>query len=445
MLTSASGYPVVVRVFALLICCLPVFSSSVTIRNVNVVDVETGDVRKGVNVVIDRGYITSVGVAPKPKSSIDGKGRYLIPGLWDMHVHLWPQKALLGSYVASGVLGVRDMGSNFARTKEWRESVEAARKIGPRIYTSGTPVDGPGLEVATMEVVRAGSPDAARRAVDAIDRQGVDFVNILSALSRDSYYALAQRARVIRAVFAGHVPDAVTVSQALDARQKSMEHLLGIAFACSSEEAELREARLLAIDAKDEAALSQIRLRSYNTFSEAKATDLFKRMARFDVWQTPTLTVRKQAEAEYEFNQRVVKLMQSYGVGLLAGTDSGEPHVAPGSSLHKELEAFVKAGLTPAQALRTATINPARYFGSEVRAGSIAPGKRADLVLLDANPLDDIRNTRRIASVIVRGRLLDGKELKRVSKETEATWRGDTPFTEVLPKPPRQRRKPRKR
>ncbi len=441
MLTSASGYPVVVRVFALLVCCLPVFSSSITIRNVNVVDVETGDVRKGVNVVIDRGYVTSVGVAPKPKSSIDGKGRYLIPGLWDMHVHLWPQKPPFGTYVANGVLGVRDMGSNFARTKEWREGVEAARRIGPRIYTSGSPVDGPGLDGEKMTVVRAGSPDAARRAVDAIDRQGADFVNVLSSLSRDSYYALAQRARVIRAVFAGHVPDAVTVSQALDARQKSMEHLFGIAFACSSEEAELRDARLLAIDAKDDAALSQIRLRSYDTFSETKATDLFRRMARFDLWQTPTLTVRRQVEAEYEFNQRVVKLMQRYGVGLLAGTDSGEPQVLPGSSLHDELEAFVKAGLTPAQALRTATINPARYFGIESRAGSIAPGKRADLVLLEANPLDDIRNTRRIATVIVRGRLLDRKELNRVSKDVDATWRSNAPFTEVPPAAPRKRRK----
>jgi hypothetical protein len=490
MLASASGYPVVVRLFALLAVCLPVFCSSINISNVNVVDVETGSVRKGVNVVVSRGYITLVGATPKPKVSVDGTGKYLIPGLWDMHVHLWDQQSLFGMYVANGVLGVRDMGSNLARTKEWRSTIEAARRIGPRIYTSGSPVDGPGYDGVKMTVVRAGSPDAARRAVDAIDSQGGDFVTVLSSLSRDSYTALAQRARVIRAVFAGHVPESVTVSQALDARQKSMEHLFGIALACSSEEAELREARLLAIDAKDYAALAQIRQRTYDTFSEPKAAELFRRMARFDVWQTPTLTVRKRLaligideltgnplaakvpaeirstwqdpredlkkatedqmarfKRDYQFHQRLVAAMQRNGVGLLAGTDTGEPYVLPGYSLHNELESFVDAGLTPAQALRTATINPARYFGIETRAGSIAPGKRADLVLLDGNPLDDIRNTRKISGVVVRGRLLDRKELDRVLKETDATWKGNTPFLETPPdtRPVKRLRASRKR
>jgi hypothetical protein len=438
--------------------------------------VETGSIRKGQSVVVARGYITSVGIAKKPKVSIDGTGKYLIPGLWDMHVHLWEQQSLFGMYVANGVLGVRDMGSNFARTKEWRASVESGRRIGPRIYTSGPPVDGPGKDGLKMSVVRAGSPEAARRAVDAIDSQGVDFVNVLSSLSRDSYYALAQRARVIRAVFAGHVPESVTVSQALDARQKSMEHLFGIALACSSEEAALREARLLAIDAQDQAALAHIRQRAFDTFSEPKAVELFRRLARFDVWQTPTLTLHRRLslmgieelagnplaqripanirstwqdprsalktasaeqidrlKAEYEFHQRLVVTMQRHGVGLLAGTDTGDAYVLPGYSLHDELELFVQAGLTPAQALRTATINPARYFGIEARAGSIAPGKRADLVLLEANPLDDIRNTRKISSVVVRGRLLDRKELNRVLKETDAAWKGAGPFVEVPP------------
>lgn len=426
--------------------------------------------------IVQRGYITSVGVGPKPKTSIDGTGKYLLPGLWDMHVHLWEQQPMFGLYVANGVLGVRDMGTDLTRTKEWRTGVEMARRIGPRIYTAGSPVDGPGADNAKMPVIYAGSPEIARRAVDSLDGQGADFIKVLSSLSRDSYMALAQRARVIRAEFAGHVPESVTVSQALDNRQKSMEHLFGVALACSSVEQELREERLLAIDAKDYDALARIRVRSYETFSESKATELFNRMARFNVWQTPTLTLRKRLsligvreavenpltqrapssvrakwddprkdlekatkeqidrfQSDYEFHQKLVAMMQRKGVGLLAGTDTGDPYVLPGYALHDELELLVAAGLTPAEALRTATIHPARYFRIEARAGSIARGKRADLVLLDANPLEDIRNSRKISSVIVRGRLLDSKELNRLLSEADANWKDDSPFVEIPP------------
>ena len=461
----------VVKVLAFLVVCSSLCSASISIRNVNVVDVDCGTVRKGLNVVISGSVIKSVGSAPIRGAAIDGSGKYLIPGLWDMHVHLWEKRSMFGMYVANGVLGIRDMGTNLGRTKEWRAAVETGRLIGPRIYTPGSPIDGPGPDNPKMPIVRARTPDEARRSVDALDMQGADFINVMSSLSRDSYLALAQRARVIRAVFAGHVPESVTVSQALDARQKSMEHLFGLALACSSEEPQLREARLLAVDRGDNAALAAIRQRTYDTFNEERAVELFRRMARFDVWQTPTLTLRrrlalmgidelaanpyvKQIPADvrsgwqdpredlrksnpdqlerfrrdYQFHQRLVAMMQRYGVGLLAGTDTGDAYVLPGYALHDELASLVEAGLTPAQALRTATINPARFFNIEAQAGSIAKGQRADLVLLDANPLDDIRNTRKIAAVILRGGLLDRKELNRLLKETDASWNGNSPF-----------------
>lgn len=461
----------VVKLLAFFVVCSSLCSASISIRNVNVVDVDCGTVRKGLNVVISGSVVKSVGSAPIRGAAINGSGKYLIPGLWDMHVHLWEKRSMFGMYVANGVLGIRDMGTNLGRTKEWRAAVETGRLIGPRIYTPGSPIDGPGPDNPKMPIVRARTPDEARRSVDALDMQGADFINVMSSLSRDSYLALAQRARVIRAVFAGHVPESVTVSQALDARQKSMEHLFGLALACSSEEPELREARLLAVDRGDNTALAAIRQRTYDTFSEERAVELFRRMARFDVWQTPTLTLRrrlalmgidelaanpyvKQIPADvrsgwqdpredlrksnpdqlerfrrdYQFHQRLVAMMQRYGVGLLAGTDTGDAYVLPGYALHDELASLVEAGLTPAQALRTATINPARFFNIEAQAGSIAKGQRADLVLLDANPLDDIRNTRKITAVILRGGLLDRKELNRLLKETDASWNGNSPF-----------------
>lgn len=453
--------------FLLLAVAALLSAQSFTIGNVNVVDVETGTVRKSF-VRVTNGVIAAIAPAG-PAGTVDGSGKYLIPGLWDMHVHLWEKRPMFGLYIANGVLGIRDMGSDLARTKALRAGVERGRTIGPRIYTPGTPLNGPSQPSEKLPVVTVTSAEQSRQAVDNLDRQGVDFLKTLSTLSADSYFALAQRARVIRAIFAGHVPESVTVSQALDARQKSMEHLFGIALACSSEERELREARQEAIRANDAAALARVRTRTYETFSESRATDLFKRMARFDAWQTPTLTLRKRLSLmdldplvqeaiklapadirqswtdpredlkkatpeqlerfryDYEFHSKIVALMQRSGVGLLAGTDTGDDYVLPGYALHDELELMVQAGLTPLQALRTATLNPAKYFGIDAQTGSIARGKRADLVLLEANPLDDIRNTRRIHAVIVRGRILHRKRLNALAKESDSDWDASSP------------------
>jgi hypothetical protein len=287
-----------------------------------------------------------------------------------------------------------------------------------------------------------------------------DFITILSTMSRDSYEALAQRSRLRRAVFAGNVPESVSVWDAIDARQRSMEHLFGIALACSIEERELRKQRSMAILANDNEALRRIRKRTYETYSPHRAAQLFERMARFGVWQTPTLTLRRRlsllgldelvssagvnyvpkdvrrtwldprsdlekASAEtldnlredYERHAAIVGAMRQAGVELLAGTDTGDPYVVPGSALHDELELLVKAGLTPLQALQSATLNAARYLNNENSQGSIAPGKQADMILLNADPQKDIRNTRHISAVVLRGKLLERKQLDALLKE----------------------------
>lgn len=443
-----------VRPLLLLLVASFCAGQTIAIRNATIIDVTSGASRRG-NIVIRGSKIIAAGPAariPARSKILNATGKFVIPGLWDMHVHLWESEPMFDLYTAHGITGIRDMGSNYERTRHWTK--DAIAGTGPHVFTCGTPVDGPSSEAAKFPVFRAAGPVDGRRAADSLDDQGVDFINVLSTLSRDAYVALAQRARVRRAVFAGHVPESVSVTDAIDARQRSIEHLFGIALACSSEESDLRSRRAEAIARGDNNALREIRQRTYQTFSESKCTALFRSMARIGVWQTPTLTLRQRLalmgleqlasdkrlkavpakicktwkdprealkdaspetldrfKADYEFHQRLIALMNRNGVDLLAGTDTGDDFVIPGAALHDELALLVDAGLTPAEALRTATINPARYFNLELTQGTIAPRRTADLVLLDADPLTDIRNTRRIHAVVVRGKMLDRKRL----------------------------------
>lgn len=439
------------RVFLVLLACFTAFSQNLAIRNVTVVDVNGA--RPRLNVLIGGGRILAVGSPIRPGTrTVDGTGKFLIPALWDMHVHLWETDPMFGLYVANGVLGIRDMGSDLKRTRQWRTEIAAGRMAGPLIFTPGPLVDGPGSEVTKAPVITAAGPEEGRRAVDTVDEALADFVKVMSSLSADAYDAIAQRARVRRIPFAGHLPEDVPASVAVDARQKSMEHLFGIALACSPEETSLRKGRADAIAKRDYAALRQIRERTYKTFSPAIANELFRRMARYSVWQTPTLTLRKRLSLmdlekltsapelryvppaikaawrdprddlkkatpeqlanfveDYEFHRKLIPHMRSAGTPLLAGTDTGDAYVVPGFALHDELVLLVDAGLSPAEALAAATVQPARYFGLEDTQGTVERGKTANLLLLEGNPLDDIRNTRRIAAVVQKGSLLDRK------------------------------------
>ncbi len=435
-------------------------AQSLAIRNVTVVDVATGRTR--VATVLTKGKkITGVAAGlrvPVGSTSVDGTGKFLIPGLWDMHVHLWEKEPMLGLYVANGVTGIRDMGSDYVQTNRWREESMSGKRVGPAlIYTSGAPVDGMRGVAGTLPVRRVEGPEQARVAVDELDQSGVDFIKTMSSLSRDEYESVAQRARVRRIPFAGHVPEEVTLENALDLRQRSMEHLYGMVFSFSPLEASLRGPYLKAMAGKRLEEATKLRLRAVETYSEPQASVLFRRMITLDVAQCPTLTMLRSSAGigidelpsdvrgksvpavvlanwadlgkerkkvteerkaallkEWELSKRIVKQMATSGVTLLAGTDTGDPYVLPGFALHDELALLVDAGLTPLQALQTATLNPARFLGIGVDYGSVAVGKAANLVLLGANPLIDIGNTRKIAAVVLNGRLVDRKELDRL-------------------------------
>lgn len=438
-------------------------ADTVVITDVNIVDVRRGVIFPDQIVVIDKNRIIAVGSRKDtryPRNAptiINARGAYLIPGLWDMHVHLvfgdWfpmAQEISLPLFVANGITGVRDMGSELGTVQEWRDEIEGGRLLGPRIMTSGPMLDGPKPRFPSS--IAISTPEDARRAVDDLKRSGSDFIKLQSLLPREAVFAIADEARKQEIPFEGHVPDSVRASEMSNAGMHSFEHLIGIFEGSSPLEDEFLKGE------KTEAKF----LASYDP---KLASDLAALLAKNQTWQCPTLVwerggnlidvtdFSKDARAKYvpaywkdntwinfaeqvktEFNTddletrrkfiekelEVVQLLHKAGVPFLAGTDTPPGvYIFPGFSLHEELQRFVAAGFTPLEALQTATLNPARFFGMEDQLGTIEKGKLADMVLLDANPLEDIRNTQKISGVILNGTYLSKGDLQKILQQVE--------------------------
>jgi imidazolonepropionase-like amidohydrolase len=432
------------------------------LSNVTVVNVRTGTLQPEQTVILERNHIFSVGPSksakyPRNAPSVNCRGLFLIPGLWDTHVHLvfgdWfpgAQEISLPLFVANGVTGVRDMGSELDVVQGWRDEIEAGRLIGPRIYTSGPMLDGPKPRFPSS--VAIATPEDAHRAVADLKRRGADFIKLQSLIPREAVFAIAEEAKKQEIPFEGHVPDSVRASEMSAAGMKSFEHLIGIFEGSSPAEDEFlkgnkTEGKFLA------------------TYDATRATALASILAKNQTWQCPTLVwerggnlidasdFSKNERAKYvpaswknktwkrfteeikqgygtddlatrkkfiEKELEVVGMLHRAGVPFLAGTDTpAGVHIFPGYSLHEELQRFVAVGFTPLEALQTATINPARFFGIEDQAGTIEKGKFADLVLLSANPLEDIANTQKIAAVIVNGRYYRRAELEKMLGDVE--------------------------
>ncbi len=403
------------RSFACILAAITAIPSAaaavLAIKNVVVIDVAGGPARERISILVSEGKIAAIGSGvriPRGAKTVDGAGKFVIPGLWDMHVRLAESDTPLEAYLANGVLRVRDMGGNLEKTLAWAREIEAGKRVGPKIYTSGP---------MTADV----GPEEARRSVDAADEGGADFINVLPTLSEDAYTALAQRARVRRIPFAGDVPESVSVLDAITARQKSIDHLFGVALACSPQESRLRRWCAESAASKDYAWLRRVREMTQESFDADHAEKLFKRMAMYGVWQIPSLSrnsythpyldgaTAEEIEANRKFHRKLTEMMQRAGVGLLAGSGAEDP-----SGLHDELELLVGAGLTPIEALAAATINSARYFNSEATSGTVDRGKQADFIVLDADPRIDIRNTRRVSAVVIKGKMLDRKQIDTI-------------------------------
>lgn len=440
----------------------PTPPADLALTHVTVVDVESGALRADQTVLVRGSRIAWAGPAgearvPAGARVVDATGRYVIPGLWDMHVHtsregraqhFWPQ------FLAYGVTGVREMGSYLDSLQYWRAQARRPGSGAPRMVYSSPMLDGSPTSWRHGYAVTDSA--AAVAAVDTMVALGFDFLKVYSRLSRDAYFSIARRARERGIPFAGHVPGSVTVIEASDAGQRSIEHLSDLYPACVPGGPALLQ-RLIAARTPGapadsvQPALDRLLGALQAGPGAAECEPLLRRMAANGTWLTPTLTVDRglsptdelaadprirfvppnlaqrwergrrrgeQALIRQRINAqsaRMAAMAQAAGVGILAGTDaSDEAYVFAGSGLHDELALLVDAGLTPLQALQTATLNPARYLGAADSMGTVAAGKAADLLVLDANPLQDIRNTMRIFAVVHGGRLIDAAERERL-------------------------------
>lgn len=462
--------------------------------NVTLIDMTDDQPKPNMTVVVSGNRITEIGKSvkiPRNAQIIDAGGKFMMPGLWDMHVHPLPANRWEWSsrlQIANGVTGNRVPGTSrpLAEIVRLRADIEQGKIIAPRFIANGPIIDGP---PATREDrVYPKSPDEMRKEVNRLKNAGMDFIKIYTNLSRDSFSAAIEETRRIGIPLDGHVPLTVTAAGASDAGMRSIEHSYRHRMSCATAEAEILELlkEQKKADAKgDYRRSNEIEDKTFllglNTYSSERCVELGRRFARNDTWFVPTLVeMRSRFRSEYpqepafaelfkdarlrympaakvqqwrdemvwdmgflngqmtygarneetmlgererEISNRLKMVFDLHrgGAGILAGTDADATFhfVFFGSSLHEELELFVKAGLTPMEALRTATVNPARFMRAEDKLGTIEKGKLADLVLLDANPLTDIKNTTKIRAVVANGRYLDRKALDEMLKQAE--------------------------
>ena len=455
------------------------FAQTLIFEHATVIDATGAPPKKDFTVLVTDGRIVAV-TRQSPVVAgalrIDASGKFLIPGLWDMHVHVSVPEIAFPLFLVNGITGVREMysGVPLATIRQWK-SVPGT----PRIYAPGF-IDGPlmlpgGANWPSAAAVA--NPEQARDAVRNLAAQGADFLKIYNSVPRDAFFALAVEARAEGIPFAGHVPEEVSPLEASEAGMFSEEHLNNILLNASTREEELRAERIATMKDPKLSGSERLQLLAWpllnglvDTYSETKAAALFSAFVKNGTWQTPTLAIlygfahqrdqdlandprrryipkswtgmsgpggmdylKALTPAEYEvLHQRMNILLSRYmkligdmhraGVPLLAGTDTNPFNpVLPGWGLHRELALLVDSGLTPMEALQTATRNPARYFGKLDDMGTIEAGKAADLVLLNADPLGDIHNTEKIEGVMMGGRYYDRRALDALLERTAAT------------------------
>jgi Amidohydrolase family len=447
--------------------CSRPYPATLAITHATVIDATGAPPKPNSTILIDGAKISSAGPdssleIPAGTPVINAAGKYLIPGLADMHLHLMgagepagSREFILPLLIANGITTVRDMGGDVAQLKKLKKEIESGDQLGPQIFFTGPYLDGdpPSFQPSIVVVAPAEADAAVRR----LKSEGVDFLKVQSRLKPDAYFAIAEAAHKENIRFVGHVPDSISAAQASDAGQASIEHLTGILLACSSREAELRQQQLNPPPRKETPRQTSLRQRAWqqavlNTYSREKAQQLYAKFLANHTWQVPTLPllidlafltpatdrandpnlkyipqnlqkIWKQGRAEslanktsgdfllraklVEASLKSVGDMHAAGIPMIAGTDSTAPNLVPGFALHESIADLVRAGFTPMEAVQAATSKPAEFLGRSNQQGTIAPGQRADLVLLDANPLEDIHNTEKIHAVVLKGKFLD--------------------------------------
>jgi imidazolonepropionase-like amidohydrolase len=371
-------------------------SPSLAITHVTVVDVAHDALLHDRTIVIHGARIERVDTSPRvslPRrtETLDGTGRFVIPGLWDMHVHL-SDSATTARLLQRGITGARVMSGPLDVTLALREELRRDPSRGPRLVVAGLALHGPDSFASDTGLALVRTATDAERAVDSLARRGVDFIKVHEGLSPDAWFAIARAARLHHLPIAGHVPAGLTPEVLADSGLTSIEHLEFLPDKC-----------LVLFDSTTRARRS-----APAGCRPADLRLLLDHLHHNGVWLDPTISsfrvfAPRQFASILAGFADLAEQIRAAGLPVMAGTDLGSSGIIPGESLHDELSLLVAAGYTPAAALRAATLNPAIYLGAADTLGRVAAGFVADLVVLEANPLEDIRNTRRIAAVIRAG------------------------------------------
>jgi len=462
----------------LLLLALGAQGQPTSITGVSVVDVVAGKVLAPQTVVISEGRIADIGAAVKPVGTVvDGTGFYLIPGLWDMHVHFRnnpvdrersladENAATLELFLVNGVVGVREMGGDLSdHVLRWREEINAGKRAGPRILTAGRKLDQ--IKTAWPGSISTVTPEEAREAVRQMKRAGADFIKVYyNEVEAPVLKAVIDEAHAAGLKVTGHLPANLSLARVHEMGLDGLEHGMYLRTPLEAEHERLSAERKARIKAELAMDVAESMRRSLWTHNEDEAKRLYPLLAAKPMWITPTLAV--EARVAYEIAERdfskdprqryffpeiwrswdisagrrkppagdVLALMKraskqrrgwmlqahKAGVTLLAGTDCGvsNNYVMPGWSMHEELAAMVDVGLKPAEALRTATVNPARWRGELTNEGTVEKGKKADLVLLRSNPLSNIGALVEIEAVFRGGRYFSRKQLDTALRGVE--------------------------
>lgn len=445
----------------------PVRAGRLALVHATVVDVRAGRDISAQTIVIDGGRIVDVGDdasvrVPAGAHIVDATGRYVLPGLWDMHAHVRTPTARsveLPLLLANGVTGIREMGSDCKDTtatgdicigdlRRWQREIDAGTLRGPRLLALGSwHVNGPSdLPKNAPAFFRASTPDEARELVHYFASRHVDFIKVYNNIPRQGYFALMREARAMHMTVVGHIPRQITARELSDSGQHSVEHARVFLFHCWP------GAEQFWTNGTPKMTVTELMRHMVDDYDPAICGSLFQDYVRNDTWYVPTHVTRAveahaaalatshdprdayipramhdewvadaRRTAAYDSSAAGRKALGDFytkgleitgaayraGVRVMAGTDAGDSFIYPGFSMHDELGELVKAGLTPAQALRAATLDPAEFLGRTADFGVVERGRMADLVIVSADPLTDIRNTSRIDAVIEGGRFFD--------------------------------------
>jgi imidazolonepropionase-like amidohydrolase len=431
-------------------------AQTLTITHVTLIDVTNGRTQPETTVTIQGNRITNIapstGAKPIAGQIVDASGQFLIPGLWDMHTHVYFDKTaadgtdlILPLLLANGITGVRDMGSELDLVLHARGEIAAHRLLGPRMIVSGPMLDGPKSEYKAS--IPIASPEDGRKAVDMLKSRGVDFIKTQSGIPREAYFAIADESKKKGIEFEGHVPDSIRAAEAVAAGQRTFEHLIGIFEASSPDEDKYLTGQkspgafLATYDPKRESAIIQLLSKNHiwqcptlfwergqwlvDAIDYSKDPDLALAAHTWvtKLWPAAQKSILKSLDTDplpvrekfVDHELDIIRKLNAAHVPFLAGTDTpAGVDVIPGVSLHLELQRFVAAGFTPLEALQTATLNPAKFYNKLPDYGPIQKGRIADLVLLKANPMEDIGNSRKISGVIADGRYISQQGLDQL-------------------------------